>query len=215
MNPDTEDYLPTRESLLERLRNWEDQASWHDFFETYWKLIYKFARRAGLAEAEAQDVVQETVITVARKLPEFHYDPARGSFKAWLHTVAHSRIQDHFRRKHYRRDGQQLPREQELNTSLLEAQAAPATPDLSDVWDEEWHQSILERATERVKLAVSPKQYQMFYLHGLQGMPAAQVAARLNVSRAEVYTAKYRVALLLKKEIKALESRSRGESDRP
>src|SRR5260221_282977 len=98
MNTEPENYLPTRESLLIRLRNWGDEASWKDFFETYWKLIYSVARRTGMNDVEAQDVVQETIITVVRKLPEFKYDPAIGSFKGWLLTLTRSRIQDQFRR---------------------------------------------------------------------------------------------------------------------
>jgi DNA-directed RNA polymerase specialized sigma24 family protein len=68
-------FLPTRRSLLSRLRNLEDNASWQDFFETYWKLIYSAATKAGLSDADAQDVVQETVLTVTRRIGEFRYDP--------------------------------------------------------------------------------------------------------------------------------------------
>jgi len=75
-------WAPTRRSLLSRLRQWDDQESWQDFFSTYSKLIYGVALRAGLAEAEAEDIVQETVISVARQMPNFRYDPAQGSFKS-------------------------------------------------------------------------------------------------------------------------------------
>ena len=51
-NPD--DTIPTRQSLLERLKDWKDQTSWQDFFNTYWKLIYGVARQAGLTEPEAR-----------------------------------------------------------------------------------------------------------------------------------------------------------------
>ncbi len=60
--------LSTRWSLLTRLKNWDDQESWKEFFDTYWRLIYNVAIKAGLSDAEAQDVVQETVLTVAEKL---------------------------------------------------------------------------------------------------------------------------------------------------
>src|SRR5262252_3704320 len=70
------DLIPTRESLLSRLKNWEDRESWQDFFDIYWKLIYSMARKAELTDAEAQDIVQETVISVARKIEGFKYDPA-------------------------------------------------------------------------------------------------------------------------------------------
>src|SRR5262245_3171643 len=80
----TNDLLPTRWSLLSRLKNWDDQESWQEFFDTYWRLIYSVAVKAGLSDVEAQDVVQETVITVAKKLEQFKTDPAHGSFKGWL-----------------------------------------------------------------------------------------------------------------------------------
>src|SRR5262245_16838946 len=81
---EADEFIPTRHSLLSRLKNWDDQESWRDFFNTYWKLVYSVALRAGLADAEAQDVVQETIFSVAKQMRGFHYDPALGSFKSWL-----------------------------------------------------------------------------------------------------------------------------------
>src|ERR1043165_8885272 len=92
------DSLPTRRTLLSRLRNLGDDASWRVFFDTYWRLIYNVARKSGLSDGDAQDVVQDTVIAVARKMPGFHYDPAKGSFKQWLLLITRRRIQDHLRR---------------------------------------------------------------------------------------------------------------------
>src|SRR6266404_6988744 len=81
---DAKEFIPTRQSLLSRLRDWNDQESWKVFFDTYWKLIYNAARRAGLSEAEAQDVVQDTVISVSKSMPNFKYHEDQGSFKSWL-----------------------------------------------------------------------------------------------------------------------------------
>jgi RNA polymerase sigma-70 factor (ECF subfamily) len=93
------DPIATRHSLLARLKDWGDQASWQDFFDTYWQLIYNVAIKAGLTDAEAQEVVQETVIAVARKIPEFKTDPAHGSFSAWLMHLTRWRIADQFRKR--------------------------------------------------------------------------------------------------------------------
>ena len=82
--PPTADSLPTRRSLVSRLRDLGDSESWRTFFETYWRLIYNLARKSGLSDDQAQEVVQETVIAVARQMPNFRYDPAKGSFKHWL-----------------------------------------------------------------------------------------------------------------------------------
>src|SRR6186713_2718988 len=89
--------LATRRSLVERLTNWEDQRHWQEFFETYWRLIYGVARKSGLTDAEAQDVVQETVITVAKNIT--NYEREAGSFKGWLLHITRWRIADQFRKR--------------------------------------------------------------------------------------------------------------------
>jgi RNA polymerase sigma factor (sigma-70 family) len=204
--PATADYLPTRRSLLGRLKNLSDQTGWKRFFDTYWRLIYDVARKAGLTDAEAQDIVQETIIGVARRIPEFRYDPGVCSFKTWLLQMTRWRIVDHFRKKQYRSQGQQLPREEPLETGLLERQLEPAAFDLEAVWDEEWRKNLMNAAIERVKSRVRPSAYQMFHLHVLKKYPVKTVAERLGVKPAEVYFAKYKVSALLRKEVKALEN---------
>ena len=92
-------FLPTRRTLLSRLKDWNDQASWREFFNTYWRFIYAVAIQSGLNDTEAQDVVQETVITVAKQMPGFKYDRSEGSFKNWLQKTAHWKIRDHLRKR--------------------------------------------------------------------------------------------------------------------
>src|SRR5579883_464192 len=99
MESDADELIPTRQSLLSRLKNWEDHGSWREFFETYWKLIYGVATKAGLSHAEAQDVVQETVLGVAKRIGEFKYDPTVCSFKSWLLTVTRKRIATQFEKR--------------------------------------------------------------------------------------------------------------------
>jgi RNA polymerase sigma factor (sigma-70 family) len=94
-----EDSIPTRYSLLSRLEDRADQDSWRDFFNTYWRLIYSVAVNSGLTEAEAQDVVQETIICVARDIHKFKRDRTLGSFKGWLRSIIRWRIADQFRRR--------------------------------------------------------------------------------------------------------------------
>ena len=94
-----DELIPTRATLILRLKNWQDQSSWQDFFDTYWQLIYHVALKGGLREAEAQDVIQETMISVAKHMPTFKYDPAIGSFKAWLLNMTRWRITDQLRKR--------------------------------------------------------------------------------------------------------------------
>src|SRR5437762_1140989 len=92
------DPATTRYSLLSRLHDWEDQKSWREFFDTYWRLIYSVAVKSGLNDSEAQDVVQETVISVAKDLHKFKRDRSLGSFRGWLRNVIRWRIADHLRK---------------------------------------------------------------------------------------------------------------------
>src|SRR5438093_1514906 len=138
MSTESDQFIPTRASLLTRLKNWDDQEGWKRFFDTYWKLIYSVARKAGLADAAAQDVVQETILSVAKQMPKFKYDPSVGSFKGWLAQLTRRRIIDHLRKRHYQSHGQQFRKEETLSTSIAEAQPDPAAVDLESMWDEEW-----------------------------------------------------------------------------
>src|SRR6266487_3769354 len=99
MKNDSDELLATRWTLIERLKNWDDQESWRQFFDTYWKLIYGVAIKSGLTHPEAQDVVQETVISVCKSMHNFKADPAYGSFKAWLLNLTRWRITDQFRKR--------------------------------------------------------------------------------------------------------------------
>src|SRR5262245_45439262 len=91
-----EELLPTRPSLLARLKDLGDERSWTDFYLTYRRLILRCAENAGLSGADAEDVLQDTVIAVSKRMPTFHYDPADCSFKNWLYLVVRARIADHY-----------------------------------------------------------------------------------------------------------------------
>ena len=204
MDDNPNELIPTRRSLILRLRDWDDQASWNDFFETYWKLIFSVALKAGLNDAEAQDVVQETIISVARYIPGFRYDPALGSFKSWLMRITRTRIADHFRKRRFEKGGKRFPREQAMDPGQMEAYADLGDFDLEAAWNEEWERHILANALAKVRESVNPVQYQMFYLHVCKGLPARQVAASLGVKLAEVYFAKYKVGSATKKAVQQM-----------
>jgi RNA polymerase sigma-70 factor (ECF subfamily) len=201
--PDT--LIPTRQSLLGRLKRWDDQESWREFFNTYWKIIYRAAVRCGLSDAEAQDVVQETVITVAKKMEEFTYDPAKDSFKGWLLWLTRKKIALQFRRRERERTGPRGDSAGGGSPSEIESIPDPAESALEALWDAEWEENLTQAALARVKAQVSPKQFQVFSFSVLKGWPVAEVKRALDVSAAQVYLARHRVGALLKKELQRLE----------
>jgi RNA polymerase sigma-70 factor (ECF subfamily) len=204
-----DDPAATRSSLLHRLKDWGDHGSWQDFFDTYWKLIYSVAIKAGLSDVEARDVVQETVLAVAKQLRSGGYDRTKSPFKRWLCMITERRIIDHFRR---RTDPKLRHRPAETgdpaSTDTLARQPDPASLRLDQVWEEEWQKNLVDAALERVKQQVTPKQFQIFDLSVLRELPVSEVTSLLKVNAAQVYLARHRVGGLLKQEVKKLEARA-------
>ena len=199
--------IPTRRSLLTRLKNWDDQESWKDFFDTYWKLIYGVAIKAGLNDAEAQEVVQETIIAVAKQMEGFKYDPQIGSFKGWLLHTTRWRIGDQLRKR--RGQAGALGREYKTSTrtATVERIPDPAGSNLEAIWEKEWRNNIFAAAIEKVKHRVDARQYQIFDLYVIKQWPVKKVATTLGVKPGQVYLAKHRVFALVKKEIANLEGK--------
>jgi RNA polymerase sigma-70 factor (ECF subfamily) len=94
MGMESEPFLATRRSLITRLKNWDEQEGWREFFQMYWTLIYSVAVKSGLSDTEAEAVVQETVVSVARALEGYRYDPEQCRFKTWLMGITRRRIVD-------------------------------------------------------------------------------------------------------------------------
>ena len=200
--------IATRHSLLERLKNWEDQSSWQEFFNTYWKLIYSVGIKAGLSDAEAQDLVQETVISVARKIEGFVYDPAVCSFKTWMLRLTRWRIINQLNKRQREHAVFAPLHPDDTGTAPLERIPDPVSLNLNAIWEEEWSRNRFAVALERVKQQVNPEQFQFFDLYVIEQWPVQKVARTLGVSAGRVYLAKHRISRLLKKEMKRLESSS-------
>jgi len=191
---------PTRKSLLIRLKNWGDEESWHEFYQIYERLIYESALKAGLRNVEAQEVVQETLLSVAKKIAGFDYNPETGSFKGWLLQITRRRIIDQFRK----RRPEATPSANGAVLPGVELMSDPSSR-LEALWNEEWHLALLDMARAVVKRKVGARQYRMFDLYVLQQLPLKNVTKTLGVNAAQVYMAKYRITKLLKKELHNLE----------
>jgi len=200
---DPDSLLPTRHTLLSRLRDCQDQAGWREFFDTYWRLIYKVARNSGLTDAEAQDVVQNTFIYLVRRMPNFRYDRARGSFKSWLRVVTRSRIHVYWRGEKAHAKLRREPREGETDdcAELAELQTDSAGDALDEIWQREWQANLLSQAFSRLRSKVSSQQLLIFRLSTMGELPLTQIATKLGVSLAQIYLARHRVGKLFKAEV--------------
>jgi len=197
----------TRKSLIEKLDNWEDHKVWDEFYQTYWRLIFSVANKAGLTREEAFDVVQETIIAIARQVKKGQYDPRAGSFKAWLLQMTRWRILDVFRARKRQPSLADQGDEHSENANLaMDRLTQDKDNVLEKMWDKEWRDNISNAALERVKGRVSPRQFQIFDCYVMKGWGVKKTSDVLGINAAQVYLAKHRVGALVKKEVQILGS---------
>lgn len=204
-----DELIATRATLIQRLKNWEDQSSWQDFFDTYWKLIYGVAIKGGLTPPEAEDIVQDTIVSVAKHMPTFQYDSSIGSFKTWLFNMTRWRMIDYLRKKHqtpsassrHRADHSE-PTEEETHT--IHRLMDPASKELYALWTREWDANLLDTAVAKIKRRVDPEKYQIFNFYVNKGWPVEKVAKHFDLTVDQVYLVKHRIADMIKDELRRI-----------
>ena len=199
-----EDHLiATRATLIHRLKDWQDQSGWQDFFDTYSRLIFTLAIKAGLTVEEARDVVQETTLAVAKQMPTFQYDPSIGSFKSWLLTMTRWRILDYIRKKNQ----SPLAVQEEVaegETEAINKIADPASLNLNAIWEAEWDGNLLAVAVDKVKRQVGPEKFQVFDFYVNKGWSPEDVASCFGVEISQVYLIKHRISEMIRTEVRRL-----------
>lgn len=214
MKPEHDPELQTRSSLLNRLKAGDDSQSWQEFYRTYGGLIRFFAQKAGLTADEAEEVVQETAIGVARRLPEFTYDPKVCRFKTWLLNLARWRIKDQLRKRRNLRLGGRVSEnigqsrrasDDTAQTATVERIPDPSVPEFGAEWDAAWERNQFARALENVRSRVAERQFQIFDLYVTKNWSAEDVARTLSISVARVYLTKHRISAAIIKETRRIE----------
>jgi len=201
----------TNSSLLRQIKSLSNAPGWTVFYETYGPLVDRFAMKFGLTSAEREDVIQNTMIQVAKNMPEFNYDRQRGSFKSWLFRSAKWKILDTLRGR---------PRNTfdfQRNSYGDDPAPAPWEPSVSvfeELWNGEWQQQLLRDALEIVRKNVSEVHFQIFCLNVLEEMPASKVAEMVGVRTAHVHLVKCRIGRLIKKHLTLLQKQEH-ETEHP
>jgi RNA polymerase sigma factor (sigma-70 family) len=173
----------TRTSLLAQLASGGDQAAWSEFLRLYQPVIFNFARRQGLQDADAQDVVQVVLTRVAAKARTWDSAQDRGSFRGWLAVTVRNLAIDHFRAQQ-RRPGP-LPHAAEVVSDARIGQA--------QAFDWEQRRSLFHWAADRVRLEFQPSTWAAFWQTAVQQRGVPEVAAELNMSPGAIYVARSRV----------------------
>ena len=198
-NTGTQDSMATSRSMLGRLIDAEDHATWDTFYLRYRTLVFGFAIKLSLTHEEAEEVCQDIFSEVANSIEDFYKTRGRGSFRRWLFQKTEWRVKDKFRRRQKHVVGIDQFASEDTETSM--ADRLPAAPELEELWESEWIQRRVEAAVQELSKKVPAKQFQAFELHALQEWPVNRVSRAMGMNPATVYVNTHRMRKLLKQEL--------------
>lgn len=198
------DFPETRPSLLAAMRgDGPAQSAWRDFFERYAPAVFRVARFRGLDEADADDIVQLVMLAVSKHISGFHYDHNRGRFRQWVRRIAESKIVDHYRKANAT-----------VSACAQGVELLAARPDgrptTEALWEQEWRLQDMLWCLDQVAADISPRRMQAFRMYVLEGLPAREVAERLDMTSGSVYVTRYCVLGLIRSRLALLEEEERG-----
>jgi len=197
--PTPDDSMATRRTMLSRLGDRSDDATWGEFYRRYRPLVYGFALKLLLSPVEAEEVCMDVFNEVSMKIVDFDKDRGRGSFRSWLFQRTEWRVKDKLRK---RQRHQVIPIEIPSNDSSTDLMSQiPVVADLEQVWEGEWVQYRVATALRELAKKVPTKQYQAFELHTLHEWPVNRVAKAMGMNAATVYVNTHRLRKLLKIEL--------------
>ncbi len=191
------DFPPTRASLLLRLRDPQDEEAWRQFVDLYAPLVYGYARKQGLQDADAADLTQQVLGAVVGAVGRLDYDPKRGAFRNWLFTIARHKLANWNAACGNKMRGSGDTRTQQF------LERCPDRDDAEAVWEIEWQRSLFAWACEEVRRQVAEKTWQAFWLTAMEDQPGKQVASKLGLSVGAVYLARKRVLARLRELIES------------
>lgn len=169
----------TRATLLHRVRDPRDTEAWEEFFELYVPLLESYARSHGLLRADAEEVRDQCLEVLTRKLPSFDYQRARGSFQAWLHGVARGKVVDLLRAKKVR-----------ARESLALERLSGPEPGPDEVWERSWRAEHLRYALARVQRDETAERFRVFELLLVEELSVPEVCAQTGLRATQVYKIK-------------------------
>lgn len=188
----------TRVSLLVRLRDGSNQDAWHEFMRLYGPVVYGFARQRGLQDADAADLMQDVMRSVSSSIGRLDYDRKQGTFRGWLFTITRNKVFNFFAA---RRNRPQSSGDSATNQLLA---SHPDPGEGAETWEIEYQRRIASLAMNRIKAEFQENTWQAFQLTAVEGVSAADAAARVGISPGAVYVAKSRVLARLKQEAEAM-----------
>jgi len=189
----------TRASLLVRLRDGGDTGAWHEFVRLYAPVIYGFARKRGLQDADAADLMQEVLRSVSSAAPRLEYDRARGTFRGWLFTITRNKVFNFLESRSRRVVGTGDSAVRDRLEQHADGNGAPTAD-----WEADYRRTLAAQAMARIKSEFQAATWKAFLQTAVDGLSPAQAAKNVGMSVGAVYVAKSRVIARLRQEIESM-----------
>lgn len=191
------DWGRTRGSLLIRLRDAQNHAAWREFVELYQPVIYRLCRRRGVRHSDAEDLVQQVLILVARAVDRFDASSERGTFRGWLYRISHNVIVNFLSRD--------LPKNRAIGGDENAALTAAAEKENSSLVRMEVRRQLFREAAQRAREEFEESTFRAFWLTSVEDKSIEETAAQLNKSTGAIYAARSRVLKRLRDIVQDLE----------
>jgi RNA polymerase sigma-70 factor, ECF subfamily len=188
------DFPETNHSLIARVKDLGDGVAWAEFLGIYQPVVFRMARRRGLQDADAQDVMQQVFLSISRSIEGWIPGELQPPFRAWLTTIARNAITKALTRR---------PRDAATGSTSM-AELLDAQPDPAETTAEllaEASKEMVRWATEQIRAEFSEATWNVFWLTAIEGVPIAEVAKSTERSAGAVYVARYRVIARLKDKV--------------
>lgn len=178
-------------SLLQRLREPEAEGAWTRFVSLYTPLLYSWAKRLGLEDVDAADLVQDVFTQMLRELPRFSYRPG-SRFRGWLWTVTRNKYFERIRRK------------RPSNSPLTDDELVDTCNFVQEIDEADYNRYVVDRALQIMRSDFEPTTWKACWENVVQGRSAPEVAEELGISANAVHLAKARVLRRLRQELDGL-----------
>ncbi len=194
----------TRASLLLQLRDGANHGAWQEFIKVYGPVVYGFARKRGLQDADAADLMQEVMRSVSAAIGRLDYDRNQGTFRGWLFTITRNKVFSFLSARRVRPQGSG----DSTTNRMLEAH--PDGSDGSETWEMEYQRRLAALAMDRVKGEFQENTWRAFWLTAVEGLPVADVSREVGLSAGAIYVAKSRVLARLREEVESMRQQEEG-----
>lgn len=189
----------TRASLLVQIRDGSNHTAWQEFMRLYGPVVYGFARKRGLQDADAADLMQDVMRSVSSAIGRLDYDRKQGAFRGWLFTITRNKVFNFLSARRIRPRGSG-----DTSTNKL-LDSHPDSDEGEEEWEVEYQRRLAALAMERVKGEFQENTWRAFWLTAVEGVAAAEAGKQVGMSPGAVYVAKSRVLARLKEEVEQMQ----------